>query len=496
MAEDADKPDAMTGGIAGSTNNVPVGTVAGPRPGAANGPAGVSASQQAQLPPVALQTFTPLPTGTKIGELTVQAVLGAGDWGITYITEHEGRGKRYALKEFFPRALVFRDGLTVRPMPAAKSNYGWGLERFIAEARGLQKVRHPAIVAVHGVTEAYGTGYIGMAYEQGRDFGIWLHELRRLPTQDELDKLAGSLLDGIALLHAAGLQHQDLSPDNLLVREDGSPVVVDPGGCRSALRRRVSPGGAPKHAFVAPEEVVGDGGSAGPATDIYALAGLLYLAVTGKAPPPCNARMLHDELVPAGVATEGRYRADFLAAIDAGLQFRPGDRPQTIAAWREPLLRTNALRSLTSRPNAAKEHAEKVFAAKEQSAKEQSVREEVSKAAAIAQMPLQSPGHPLPSLVSVTDDGRPDEDDKPEELMANAGFRSLFFGVAGLFAGAIAGALSSILVAALTRPECFGDHCVGNILPIMTAVGGVAGAWLGVRHARGGVKSATETAEY
>ena len=50
----------------------------------------------------------------------MQAVLGAGEYGML-VTEHEGRGKRYVLKEFFPRELAFRDGLMVRPMPAKKA---------------------------------------------------------------------------------------------------------------------------------------------------------------------------------------------------------------------------------------------------------------------------------------------------------------------------------------------------------------------------------------
>ena len=214
-----------------------------------------------------------------------------------------------------------------------------------------------AIVGVHGVTEAYGSGYVGMTYEQGRDFKIWLHELRRVPTQEELDKLVVPLLDALAQLHGAGLQHHDLAPENVLVRDDGTPVLIDFGAARTALRLKVDAGSGSRHPYAAPEQMMAEGGETGPATDIYALAGLLYLAVTGKAPPVASARMLRDDMAPASVATEGRYRNEFLAAIDAGLRFRPSDRPQSVAAWREQLMRTNVIRSLIAKPQAAAEEA-------------------------------------------------------------------------------------------------------------------------------------------
>ena len=191
------------------------------------------------------------------------------------------------MKEYFPRAIAFRDGTAIRPRPQQSAAYQWGLERFLSEARALQQVRHPALVAVLGVTQHGGTAYVGMSYEQGREFGIWLHEQKRIAPQDELDKIRAPLLRGLALAHASNVFHFDLGPDCIIIRENGTPVIVDFGVFRVGLRRRLPPGDIKAQTYAAPELLATAGGPIGPWTDIYSLAGLLYLAVTGK--PPLSA---------------------------------------------------------------------------------------------------------------------------------------------------------------------------------------------------------------
>src|SRR5205085_1845766 len=75
----------------------------------------------------------------------------------------------------------------------------------------------------------------------------------------------------------------------------------------------------------------------GPWTDVYALAAVLYAAVTRKAPPTSVARIIKDPLVPLAQRGLAGYSGAFLAAIDRGLQVRPEDRPQSIAELRDLL---------------------------------------------------------------------------------------------------------------------------------------------------------------
>ena len=68
-------------------------------------------------------------------------------------------------------------------------------------------------------------------------------------------------------------------------------------------------------------------------------------------------------------------------------------------------------------------------------------------------------------------------------MLFRSGFRAVFFGAVGLLGGGLAGALSSIVVASLLRPECSGDSCVGPFVLPLAAVGAVVGIWEGIRYA-------------
>ncbi len=411
-----------------------------------------------------VQGFTPLPTGTRVGELVVQSVLGAGEFGITYLTEHEKRSKRYALKEYFPRAIAYRDGPTVRARSAHSGIFSWGLERFLSEARAQQKVKHAALVPLLGVTEIGGTGYVGMAYEQGREFGIWLHEQKRIAPQDELDKVFMPLLDGLELAHASKVFHLDLSPDCIIVRDNGSPVMVDFGVFRVGLRRRLPPPHSTPSAFAAPELQTEKGGPIGPWTDIYSLSALLYLAIGGKAPPAFKERMSGEVLIPAAAVAEGRYRTEFLAAIDAGLNMQPEARPKDISAWRKTLTRQSTGRFSFSRPEAP---AVATPAAASEAKNQTGVGEPRSSGGETAEfMDMSRPA----KVAEVT-------------LMENRAFRSMFFGIAGVLGGGICGGLASVLVASLLRPECGGDNCIAPFVLPLATIGAIAGLILGVRYA-------------
>ena len=115
----------------------------------------------------------PLPTGTRVDHYVIREVLGAGGFGITYLAEHEGLAKQYAIKEYFPHTFSYRHGRTVLPSSTGDGTYKWGLERFVTEARALAKFKHPAIVDVTSIFEANGTAYIVLAYESGIDMSQW-----------------------------------------------------------------------------------------------------------------------------------------------------------------------------------------------------------------------------------------------------------------------------------------------------------------------------------
>jgi serine/threonine protein kinase len=176
---------------------------------------------------------------------------------------------------------------------------------------------------------------------QGRNLEGWLQGLDSPPTQEELDLLSVPLLSALELVHANRTWHLDISPDNVMIRaSDGAPILLDFGASKFELKQHSQLVSALvfKSGYSAPEQYTSNAERYGPWTDIYGFAATLYRAISGSRLPDATERQLDDEDKPASIVGKGRYRKDFLEAIDWGLKIRPRTRPQSIAEWRKPLL--------------------------------------------------------------------------------------------------------------------------------------------------------------
>ena len=245
------------------------------------------------------------------------------------------------IKEYFPSDLAARgENLVAMPRdPDSVADYDWGLTRFIDEAQTLARFDHPNIVKVYRYFRANDTAYMVLHFEEGQSLKAWLRSLGRHPRQREIDGFVEPLLEALETIHASDFLHRDIAPDNIIIRKDGSPVLIDFGSARGDIASRsrtvsalVKPGYSPY------EQYAENGVKQGPWTDIYALAATLYHAIAGKRPPDAPSRVVKDELVPARDAALASYRAGFLAAIDKALALDTDRRPQSIAAWRGDLL--------------------------------------------------------------------------------------------------------------------------------------------------------------
>ncbi len=279
-----------------------------------------------------------LPPRHALHEYQIERVLGHGGFGITYLATDSSLRKKVAVKEYLPAQFAVRaEGATVMPRTRrVADDYRWGLDRFLEEARTLARFRHVNIVPVLRFFEANGTAYIVMEYEEGRSLATLLTGPGRLSAARVRALLEG-LMDGLARVHAAGFLHRDIKPSNIIIRSDGTPVLIDFGAARQALLR----GGATLTSIVTPryaplEQYQADA-EQGPWTDIYALAAVMRHAITGDPPPEAPGRVRKDPcqpLVDAGIAGHGEL---FLSAIDHGLAVHPEDRPQSITAWRQSM---------------------------------------------------------------------------------------------------------------------------------------------------------------
>jgi len=171
-----------------------------------------------------------LPQNTVLdGSYRIERVVGSGGFGMTYEAEDVNLGTQVAIKEYYPFDFADRDTtMSVHPRSERHNKtFQWGRSNFLQEARTLAKFEHPSIVRVTRVFEANSTAYMVMRFEEGRTFDDWLKQLDRAPTQEELDAVVRPLLEALQMMHRADFLHRDISPDNIIVRADGSPVLLD-----------------------------------------------------------------------------------------------------------------------------------------------------------------------------------------------------------------------------------------------------------------------------
>jgi serine/threonine protein kinase len=285
-----------------------------------------------------------LALGSMLMEYRLDSVLGAGGFGITYLAHDTNLEKDVAIKEYLPGAVAVRgsSGTVLPTSSGLEKEYRWGLDRFIQEARTLAKFSHPHIVRVNRFFEANGTGYMVMDYEAGEPLKAWLQR-NPFPPEPALRAMLAPLLDGLEKVHAAGFLHRDIKPDNIFIRQDGSPVLIDFGSARQAvagatqaLTTIVSPGYAPFEQYTTSAEQ-------GPWSDIYSLSGVLYFAVTGQSPPDAITRMKSDALTQGLGAARMRYSGPLVDAIGWGLALEEGARPRSVPQWREVLFGQRAM---------------------------------------------------------------------------------------------------------------------------------------------------------
>ena len=282
-----------------------------------------------------------LPVGTRLDEFEIIGLVGEGGFGIVYLALDHSLERRVALKEYMPSALASRGfgmQVSVKSQRHAET-FETGLRSFVNEAKLLAHFDHDALVKVHRFWEANGTAYMVMPYYQGKTLKQTLRDLQERPSEQWLKSILLPLLDALELMHGRQCFHRDIAPDNVLILPDGRPVLLDFGAARrvigdmtQALTVILKPGFAPIEQYADAPEM-----KQGPWTDVYALAALIYYAISGKAPAPAVARMMSDTITPARQLGQGAYSAPFLQAIDDALVVQPQHRTASMTLFRQAL---------------------------------------------------------------------------------------------------------------------------------------------------------------
>ncbi|MDH6138546.1 tRNA A-37 threonylcarbamoyl transferase component Bud32 [Kitasatospora sp. GP30] len=266
------------------------------------------------------------------GRYELAMLIGQGGMGQVWLAHDRTLDRRVAVKLLRPdRAPGAEESDEIR-------------RRFARECRVTAQVDHPGLVTVHDAASDGDDLYLVMQYVQGADLADHLAEHDPYPWPWAA-AVAAQLCPVLAAVHAVPAVHRDLKPRNIMIRPDGTAVVLDLGVAAvltddtTRLTLTGSPIGSP--VYMAPEQAMG--GEVGPRTDLYSLGVILHELLSGTVPftSPSPLGVLHQHVYEPPPPLR-RLRPDVPEALEA-LVLRllakdPRDRPADAAAVHRALV--------------------------------------------------------------------------------------------------------------------------------------------------------------
>lgn len=275
-----------------------------------------------------------LPQGTLVrGQYCIGNILGVpGGFGVTYLGYNQKLQTKVAIKEYLPKELVGRerDGCAVVVHSAQDEEaFKLGMDQFLNEARLLAKFSHPNIIRVLDFFAENGTAYLVMEYHQGINLVEYMQAHGNTLAEEVVKKIMLPILNGLQEVHAQGVLHRDIKPQNIYITANNTPILLDFGAARYVskdIKESLSLIMTPKFS---PYEQYHKQGNQGPWTDVYGVAATIYYMFTGEAPQDVLVRMENDNFslaadVPKKMSVEMRY------IVTKGMALQPADRFQSI----------------------------------------------------------------------------------------------------------------------------------------------------------------------
>lgn len=223
------------------------------------------------------------------GRYLLGRALGKGGFGVTYVALDMKRNLRCAVKEYFPTEYAARTAGSnrVEALPGDKASrvFAHGREKFRLEAQTLMELRNdPVVVDIWDYFLENNTAYLVMEYIQGKT----MREMARVNggklDADFVKQVFVTVASSLMEIHKRGILHRDLSPENIMLSDDGQIKLIDFGAARSYVSSNNKGMSILLKVGFAPPEQYSSKGKQGPWSDVYALCATFYSLVSGKVP--------------------------------------------------------------------------------------------------------------------------------------------------------------------------------------------------------------------
>ena len=286
--------------------------------------------------PPASASLPTLPAGApRVGQVIagryeLHRLLGTGGMGVVY----EARDR------------VLDESVALKLLRADLSFGEDGLGPVAAEVRLTRRITHPNVVRTHDVGQAGDARFLVMEYVEGISLAELLARRPRVPAAAAVI-LGMQLCRALEVVHARGVLHRDVKPQNILLTAEGQLKLTDFGV--AALRDAagaIAPGhttpGTPP--YMAPELLFGDPADA--RTDVFAAGVVLHQALTGRlpfdAPTPTELAALMLRGAPLLITSDTSVARPLAHLIAAALAAEPAERPASAAAFHDALAEAGA----------------------------------------------------------------------------------------------------------------------------------------------------------
>jgi serine/threonine protein kinase len=270
----------------------------------------------------------PVSSSLKGGAYVISDISRSSNNSYTYVANRPD-GTKVAVKEFYLRDMCRREGLEIQIRAKADGRvFNTLVKSFLRDAAFLTSLDSPHVANVQDLFEENGTAYMISEIPSGTLLADMLVDTKQKFTPKEIESFTTDLARALVEIHGFGMLHRDINPNNILITEDRSAILLPEFGTfredRSSASRVVSSVLQSAQSY-APFELTFDDDRQGDGSDVYCVAAVMYHLITGAPPAPSLDRIAAvaaqdpDPYVPVEGTIKG-YSKRYLQAIDMSLE--------------------------------------------------------------------------------------------------------------------------------------------------------------------------------